>query len=774
MNKFKYYKNKYILIKNNILSGGFEPTISILNCDESVSLFQNRIGSCAIITILMSFLFSDKLSSIVQNKLLNIDFNRDIRNNELLDFLLNSIYNNFTDIELYEKKIDINNFIDLIKTKFLIKLRDFENKHRDTTSRSELRELKRNNKLQRTKSYITEKHIEEYKDIIFGKINNQSIYISEIHLFFLWNILSSIFLDKLITIYKYNTDNNMIIKNKILKNAIVVNLSFLEHTIVFYKCNGKYKLADNNNIIDYRWDLFFIKYNELIQTSSNFTFISKYNYKKGPVIIFNKKIYFYYGKEEIQMNIELYLKEEKLYDIFEHIFNFKFILEYNHNIINFKKNHFKYYYMYYFYYDMIDNFYNLITDNDITNIKINYDITPLLFIISKDDDYTENQIIMIKYLLDNPNANINLKNNNGENALIQSCFILNYKMIELLVDNPNTDVNIKDKFNKTPLQNAYFDKDYRIINLLLSNDNTDVNIINQFGDTLLHNACYNKDYIMIELLLSNCNIDVNIKNKVGNSPLIDLCSVYNRHDIIQLLLNKGNIDVKIQNNKGYTALMYVCCSNNDDKELIELLLNKEIIYENIQDNISLLDLQDENGYTALMHACINKNYNIIELLLTKQNIDVNLQDEDGYTALIHTCLVQDDISDDDDSSDNDNDDENDENYDNQLINLLLSNDNIDVNLQDRKGFTALMHLCIRKNYRIIKLLLNNDKTDVNITDNDGNTLLQNACDEKDYRIIKLLLSNNKTELNFKNKEGMTAYDIAIENDLDSSILRKLK
>ena len=74
----------------------------------------------------------------------------------------------------------------MIKTKFLIKLTDFENKQKKnsskvssitdltTASRAILRKINRfekNNKLQRFKSHNAEIDIEEYKEIIIATIN---------------------------------------------------------------------------------------------------------------------------------------------------------------------------------------------------------------------------------------------------------------------------------------------------------------------------------------------------------------------------------------------------------------------------------------------------------------------------------------------------------------------------------------------------------------------------------------------------------------------------
>ena len=48
-----------------------------------------------------------------------------------------------------------------------------------------------------------------------------------------------------------------------------------------------------------------------------------------------------------------------------------------------------------------------------------------------------------------------------------------------------------------------------------------------------------------------------------------------------------------------------------------------------------VNLKDNNGKTALMHAAISGSYQMVSLLLEREDVDVYIQDKNGETAIIH-------------------------------------------------------------------------------------------------------------------------------------------
>jgi ankyrin repeat protein len=62
-----------------------------------------------------------------------------------------------------------------------------------------------------------------------------------------------------------------------------------------------------------------------------------------------------------------------------------------------------------------------------------------------------------------------------------------------------------------------------------------------------------------------------------------------------------------------------------------------------------------------------------------------------------------------------------DNPDLQVIEDILAYSPIDVNMQDRYGWTALIEAMYRRNEKCVELLLNHPGIDVNLQDEDGDT-----------------------------------------------------
>ena len=132
----------------------------------------------------------------------------------------------------------------------------------------------------------------------------------------------------------------------------------------------------------------------------------------------------------------------------------------------------------------------------------------------------------------------------------------------------------------------------------------------------------------------------------------------------------------------FTKLMYFITINNIDlSEIREEWLQSEEI-----------NRQNEHGWTALMIAVRNylsgNNKAIVKLLL-KHGADVNLRDKKGYSALLWSYFFN-----------------NGHNF--ELVELLIKH-GANVNFQQFNGFSILMimaeYSCQDNNLRVIKLLL---------------------------------------------------------------------
>ena len=158
---------------------------------------------------------------------------------------------------------------------------------------------------------------------------------------------------------------------------------------------------------------------------------------------------------------------------------------------------------------------------------------------------------------------------------------------------------------------------------------------------------------------------------------------------------------------------------------------KEIVNE-------IFIIRQKNHYLLLYF--INKNKeNVIIWLLNLFNIDVNIQNLKGYTPLNLACIL---------------------NY-NNIVELLLNHLNINVNLQNINSDTSL-HIAINENsIDCINLLLNNLNINVNLQNITGNTPLHIAINNININNIKLLLDHHNININLQNINGDTPLHLSM-------------
>ena len=75
-----------------------------------------------------------------------------------------------------------------------------------------------------------------------------------------------------------------------------------------------------------------------------------------------------------------------------------------------------------------------------------------------------------------------------------------------------------------------------------------------------------------------------------------------------------------------------------------------------------------------------------------------------------------------------------------------------------------MSVCFHGLKSLVQLFLDHSSSkniDLNVQDNDGMTAIMEACQNGDIDVVKLLLSHPEIELNKTDKDGNTAFHLAL-------------
>jgi len=164
-----------------------------------------------------------------------------------------------------------------------------------------------------------------------------------------------------------------------------------------------------------------------------------------------------------------------------------------------------------------------------------------------------NQIEIVKRLLEEPNINVNIQTEDGKTALHLAAINGRFEMIALLLKAPNANLNIQDDIGDTVLHlilDVNLDEDRRKAVYLLCDCGADRDCQNNAGITPLHFAAGEDDLDVIQRLITEKNINLATEN--GSTPL-HMAAHDKKMGVVKLLLNQG-ADPLIKDKKDRLAM----------------------------------------------------------------------------------------------------------------------------------------------------------------------------------------------------------------------------
>ncbi|MCY3986281.1 MAG: ankyrin repeat domain-containing protein, partial [Candidatus Dadabacteria bacterium] len=277
----------------------------------------------------------------------------------------------------------------------------------------------------------------------------------------------------------------------------------------------------------------------------------------------------------------------------------------------------------------------------------------------------------------------------------------------------------------------------------LINEGADINFQNKFGRTALIISS-EKGYLEIVKILVDAGADVNFQNKFGQTSLIRASREGHLEIVKTLIQARANLNLQGEAQytveKGWTALIHA--SRVGHLEIVKILV----------DAGADLNLKTKGGWTALMHASDQGHKEVVEVLqaaasrkarssdpsdrnrksvfdlidqasrgdlravkdLIYTGVDLDLQDKDKWTALMSASLMG-----------------------RLEIVKTLVDAGADLNLQDKYGKTALIHASLMGYLEIVKILVDAG-ADLNLQDIDGLTALKRALNQNHKEVVKVL------------------------------------
>lgn len=242
--------------------------------------------------------------------------------------------------------------------------------------------------------------------------------------------------------------------------------------------------------------------------------------------------------------------------------------------------------------------------------------------------------------------------------------------------------------------------------------------------TALHWAARYNRTESLELLL-NAKADINSLDKGGNTPL-HLAVASAHEDSTRSLINHG-AKPDVWNRQNWTPL----------RSAIKLgHLNVAAIL--VQNRVEV-DIEDKDGWTPLRWVVFNETLDLVKIMLAN-GYDINrISSQDEWNLLHHAIEHQ---------------------YE-ELVTLLLTHKELDIELRRRDGYlTPLMVAIKERQDKIVKLLLDHG-ADANAKCEDGQTPMILAAKSGNHSAAWLLLEND-ARIDEQDVNGSSALHHAVE------------
>jgi len=313
---------------------------------------------------------------------------------------------------------------------------------------------------------------------------------------------------------------------------------------------------------------------------------------------------------------------------------------------------------------------------------------------------------------------MNVKNNNGDTALILASYTNHFEIVRLLV-NKKVKVNLSAKDGTTALDFSMRNNNRLMTDFLIDAGANKISLKGNKLNTLLEGACVSGDEKLIQIFIDN-SADINFRSVNGNTPLIT-AAYYEHLNIVNTLVeNDAILDCK--NNVGFTALHVAAIKQNIDivSSLLEVGANPDVVNKEgvnaLTDVVgSRMNKNDMSATTASISKKNELNVRIARLLLSK-NANPNIKNKLDFSALMIAARIG----------------------DIEMAQLLLDYD-AKVDIQDNLGLTPLISAAFADHYDICKLLLEYE-ADVNKSSTkDKATALGHAIVNNNLNLVKLLI-----------------------------------
>ena len=341
------------------------------------------------------------------------------------------------------------------------------------------------------------------------------------------------------------------------------------------------------------------------------------------------------------------------------------------------------------------------------------------------DSVRAGDLLKLKTMLfKNPDIDLNAPYINGNTLLHFAVFENQWKVADFLLSRKDIKVNLKNNDGITPLLAATHLNHIWILKTLLDYSETKVNLPDMHNTTALMYAIENKFKPAITLILNHKKTKLNVVDLLGENPL-SLAVLTRNYDILKSLLDAQMTKAEYFSFENLNSAIHYAHDLED-------VVMSNLIFSYIQKSdtyirkalFSIIEVEIETD--SFFNAVFEKDLQTVKAILTKNNININKQTEKGFTALILSIILN----------------------DKQMVKFFLDQNDIDVNLATDDKVTPLMFSEL-SDIEISKMLLKHKNINVNLLDDDKRSVFLRTILKDNTDLAILLLDKGDLELNYQ-------------------------
>lgn len=374
-----------------------------------------------------------------------------------------------------------------------------------------------------------------------------------------------------------------------------------------------------------------------------------------------------------------------------------------------------------------------------------------------------------KYLIEKYDMDVNIKDNDGKTVLHCAAKVGNKSLVKYLLTRDDVDINQEDNSQMTALDYAIYEGKYRIVKYLLKRNDLKLGEC-AYGSKAFRYALLGDEEMVANLFLDYPGIDINKKDDdgitVSHIAASGMGIVKKNEAILQKLLMREDILVNATDNGNSTPL-HIAAFFGDSKIISYFLNDPRVdVHAKIHRDNKDLVIDHSKTYNVIfnwmkirspMHNPLYKQpdfYGIIRSkygssrergLRIRQNtrdIDLNVNNINGMTAL-HIAAA----------AGNEN-----------VVKLFLNRIDIDVNQTTDDGSTLIHMAAMAPNKGVLEYLMKNTSIDINQRAKDGSTALHRAAAIGNTASVKCLLKNENINMKILDNQGRSALHLAATSD----------